>query len=372
MPAERAPEQVEKVPVEDDAGAAVTEVAVVITTRNRPALLDEAIDSALAQSIPPAEVIVVDDASDPPVDEQALRSRHGCTVRLLRNDTSRGLAFSRNRGVEAATAGFVVHLDDDDLLARNALSRLRQAAARHPDVQTWFFGVKGFGERSEHFNEVQPAGVERVCAAADGQRSDDGVVVFGQRLFPVLLHRVPVAFQRVFTRRATWTAISRARWRVYMGDPAVADEEAAKLAITGTLRDSEWARYAAAVCARIGYVDDALYLQRCDGQGYSSQPSQQRTHGLQNRLILQKLLDGTNTLPALAKWHRQIKRALSASNFDLAYQLSTEGRTAEARALVIDAIRLDPRPKGIKLLLELLLGVHAKRRQAIWPTRHPK
>ena len=96
-------------------------VAVIIPTKDRPELLDETITSAQQQTQPPAEIIVVDDGSAVPVDDATLRARHGPNIRLLRNPVSQGLAYSRNRGVEECTADYVIHLDDDDLLAPNAI-----------------------------------------------------------------------------------------------------------------------------------------------------------------------------------------------------------------------------------------------------------
>lgn len=86
-------------------------LAVVVPTRNRPRLLAEAVDSALGQSIRDVEVVVVDDASDAPVDlPQDPR------LRVVRHDRPRGGAAARNTGTAAATAPFVCYLDDDDVL----------------------------------------------------------------------------------------------------------------------------------------------------------------------------------------------------------------------------------------------------------------
>lgn len=304
-------------------------VAVVIPTKDRPVLLEEAILSARRQSHPPAEIIVVDDGSATPVDASALAARHGSTVRVLRNERSEGLAFSRNRGVEACHSRYVTHLDDDDLLAPEAIERCLQATLEHPRVEIWFFAVQGFGERSEHFNRVQAEGVRRVCEAG-GRQPGRGVVVFDRELFPLLLRGVPIAFQRVFTTAAKWTEVSRLRWRCYMLNPEVPDETAARHALPGTLRDSEWARYAAATCALTGLVEQALYHQRCSGQGYSSQTANLEIHGRQGMLILEQLAVGARRLPELKAWRRDIEDALRTAHFDAAYMRQQKGELALA------------------------------------------
>lgn len=82
-------------------------VSAVIPTVGRASLL-RAVQSALDQSEPVAEVIVVADTDQPvshPVDHR---------IRLLRNDSRLGPAASRQRGIEAATGSVIALLDDDD------------------------------------------------------------------------------------------------------------------------------------------------------------------------------------------------------------------------------------------------------------------
>jgi glycosyltransferase involved in cell wall biosynthesis len=75
-------------------------VAVVVATRNRAGLLRECLAALDAQTVAPAEIAVVDDASS---DEtpRVLRSFTGlgATLRTERNPRQRGPAASRNRGL---------------------------------------------------------------------------------------------------------------------------------------------------------------------------------------------------------------------------------------------------------------------------------
>lgn len=84
---------------------------VVVPTRDRHAMLTEAVDSALAQRGADVEVLVVDDGSRDPVQlppHPRLR-----TVRHLR---TRGVSAARNLGISLATTPYVTFLDDDDRL----------------------------------------------------------------------------------------------------------------------------------------------------------------------------------------------------------------------------------------------------------------
>jgi len=95
-------------------------VSVVIPTHNRPGTVAGAVASVLAQDIP-VEVIVVDDASHPPVADLPIMADE--RIRLIRNETAMGPSRARNQGLVAATGAFVAFLDDDDQWLPGKLSR---------------------------------------------------------------------------------------------------------------------------------------------------------------------------------------------------------------------------------------------------------
>ena len=85
--------------------------SVIIAVYNGAATLARAIDSALNQSFPPHEIIVVDDGS---IDNTAQVVRtYGERVGYLRQDNA-GVAAARNAGVRAATGDWLAFLDADD------------------------------------------------------------------------------------------------------------------------------------------------------------------------------------------------------------------------------------------------------------------
>lgn len=89
--------------------------SVAIPTHNRNESLIQAISSVTLQTVLPKEIVVVDDASDPPV-PQAIFEQVPPTVRCIlhRNDSSIGAARSRNLAVELSSAEYICFLDDDD------------------------------------------------------------------------------------------------------------------------------------------------------------------------------------------------------------------------------------------------------------------
>lgn len=93
----------------------VPEASVVIPTRDRWALLrTHALPSALAQEDVDLEVIVVDDASNDETRAE-LATIDDRRLRVLRHETSRGVAVARNSGIAAARGEWLAFLDDDDL-----------------------------------------------------------------------------------------------------------------------------------------------------------------------------------------------------------------------------------------------------------------
>lgn len=110
----------------------MTNVDVVITTRNRPGLLELAIRSVMRQVGVDWRLIVVDDCSVPSI---VLPS--GCAgdprVELITLTENAGLPGARNAGLRSCSSEFVLFLDDDDLLFPDALSTLSSALTRHED-----------------------------------------------------------------------------------------------------------------------------------------------------------------------------------------------------------------------------------------------
>jgi hypothetical protein len=102
--------------------------SIVIPTYDRPDLLDRAIKSALAQTLVPFEVVVVDDGSSRPVAVPA-----DGRLRLVRLPANLGNAAARNAGLAAAQGRWITFLDDDDVLLPTMAER-SLASLDHTDL----------------------------------------------------------------------------------------------------------------------------------------------------------------------------------------------------------------------------------------------
>ena len=108
-------------------------VSVVVPTYNHAAHVVSAVESALGQTRPPREVIVVDDGSPDDTGERLAPLAAAGRIRYVRQANA-GVAAARNAGAALATGDRLLFLDDDDLLRPDALERLVAVAERDPDL----------------------------------------------------------------------------------------------------------------------------------------------------------------------------------------------------------------------------------------------
>ena len=107
-------------------------VSIVIPCYNQGSFLGEAIDSALRQTFPAIEVIVVDDGS---TDTTAAVAGRYSSVRYL-DRPQLGAAAARTAGLTASRGNFVIFLDADDRLLPHAVTTALEYLHTNPD---WAF-----------------------------------------------------------------------------------------------------------------------------------------------------------------------------------------------------------------------------------------
>lgn len=107
-------------------------ISVVIPTRNRPASLDRTLDALARQDRLPDEVLVVD-ASDRPLDAEALRAAHAALpITCLHSRPN--VCSQRNLGVRRARGSHVLLCDDDVEPPPDYLGRLAAYLRGHPSA----------------------------------------------------------------------------------------------------------------------------------------------------------------------------------------------------------------------------------------------
>ncbi len=120
-------------------GASNELVSVIIPCYNQARFLGEAIESALQQSYPHFEVIVVDDGSNDYTSEVAANYPEVVTL----SQDNQGVSAARNSGVRSSSGSFLVFLDSDDRLLPQALATGMNHMLEHND------GALVFGRHRE-------------------------------------------------------------------------------------------------------------------------------------------------------------------------------------------------------------------------------
>jgi len=115
-------------------------ISLIIPTYNRRAILHRSLTAAIDQNYADFEVIVVDDASTDGTAEM-IKMKFP-QVRYFRQETNRGPAVARNRGIRESKGEIIAFTDDDCLVPPDFLSRLGDGYQRYPEVA----GVGGYQE----------------------------------------------------------------------------------------------------------------------------------------------------------------------------------------------------------------------------------
>lgn len=87
------------------------EVSVVIPTYNRNNELRRAVDSVRNQTLPPLEIIIVDDGSDDALGQ--LNDGEYQNVKII-HQSNKGVSAARNKGIDESQGKWITFLDSDD------------------------------------------------------------------------------------------------------------------------------------------------------------------------------------------------------------------------------------------------------------------
>ncbi len=115
-------------------------VSVVIATRDRPELLQRALDGVrLQRHDAPVEVVIVFDRTEPDLALQC--DEDGFRIRVITNARIGGLAGARNTGIQAASHAWIAFCDDDDEWLEGKLAAQFDALAALPEARMACTGI---------------------------------------------------------------------------------------------------------------------------------------------------------------------------------------------------------------------------------------
>lgn len=151
--------------------------AVIIPAFNASATLRQAVDSVLAQTYAPHEIIVIDDGSTDAT-AQVARS-YGTRVTLISQGNS-GVSAARNAGARAANAEWLCFLDADDWYYPERLAAYAAMIRDVPDLEFLtgdFDYVDAQGNHLRRSMESMPAGQAILARAREGRAVMEGEVL---------------------------------------------------------------------------------------------------------------------------------------------------------------------------------------------------
>lgn len=197
-------------------------ISVVIPVYNGERFLGDAIQSILQQKGVSVEILVIDDGSS---DNTAEIARgFGDRIRLIQQ-SNRGAAAARNRGIRESTAGILGFLDADDLYADDKLSMQLLRLEQNPQVdivmgqRKYLMLEKDLGEEvcfaeypDEHLSLQFGCGLfrrrvfERIGPLAENMKyceDWDWFMRAREASVSLLMHRHIVLHQRIHTANST-------------------------------------------------------------------------------------------------------------------------------------------------------------------------
>lgn len=167
-------------------------VSVIISTYQRAHLVSDAIESALNQTLPPVEVIVIDDGSTDNTASVLKKYSNRIRYHYQRN---RGVSAARNTGLSLSTCDYIAFLDSDDYwdsrkleIQTTVLKKLsnihllftdfgilkQDNAVIHEGTRRWFPVATDYLDLYDNSLECRDLGVD------DEKKSPDCKVYWGQ------------------------------------------------------------------------------------------------------------------------------------------------------------------------------------------------
>lgn len=140
-------------------------ISVIIPTYNGSRFIGETLESVLAQTLQPDEVLVIDDGSTD--DTAAIAESFAPRVRVFRR-SNQHQAAARNFGVQQASSEWISFIDHDDQWEPNKLERQMEELSRQPDADVCYTARVNFVQDGDTFRRGK---IISVPPAQDIQRS---------------------------------------------------------------------------------------------------------------------------------------------------------------------------------------------------------
>ncbi len=176
--------------------------SIIVVNYNYAEYLGDAIKSALDQTYPNVEVIVVDDGSTD--DSRKVIARYDRSIQTILKENG-GQASGFNAGFAVSTGDIVVFLDSDDMLACDAIENAVTAFELYPDATKIQFRAlivdqhgNPTGEISPPLQYLLPSGDlrDRPATVQNYQRPTGGMIAFSRTALMKILPAPEVEYRQ--------------------------------------------------------------------------------------------------------------------------------------------------------------------------------
>lgn len=292
-------------------GAAVSDdrplVSVIMAAYNGAEFIGETIESVLAQTYQPIELVVVDDASEDETPEivASYAERHPGRVRLEPGSERLGPCRRRNDAIDLSTGPLIAWLDQDDLWVPEKTEREVAVMQARPEVGLVYSGYEAFDSSTR---EALPW-------------RDRASEAEGDVLIPLFVRGCFVAAPTALFRRAV---LERRRLRLRETDFSFGDDYFLWLALS-----LDW---------QVARIDSVLARYRRHAANESARLSATNFHLLRIRLLKEFLAAFPEARARLGPWRRRglATNFLKASDFEFSVRRSRlSAARCAARALAL-------------------------------------
>jgi glycosyltransferase involved in cell wall biosynthesis len=278
-------------------------VSVIMPTFNAAPFIAETIESVLAQTYEPIELVVVDDASEdetPEIVEEYAR-RHSDRIRFRRGTERLGPCRRRNDALDLADGPLIAWLDHDDLWAPEKTAKEVEVLQARPEVGLVYSGFEAFDSDAR---EVVPW--------RDRESEAEGDV-----LVPLFVRGCFIASPTTLFRREVLT---RRNMRLRETDFSFGDDYYLWLALS-----LDW---------KVAKIDEVLAYYRRHGGNESQRLAETNFHLRRIALLREFLYEFPEAKSRLGDWRRRgiAEHYLRAAHYELTRSRSRRLRAAIAIA----------------------------------------
>ena len=112
--------------------------SIIIPVYNNEQTIERAIQSCLEQTFTSFELIIIDDGSIDNSKTKLNAYSNYENIKILQNNSNRGVSYTRNRGIKVAKGEYLCFLDADDFFTHNKLAVINTCIEKNPTIHFLF------------------------------------------------------------------------------------------------------------------------------------------------------------------------------------------------------------------------------------------